>query len=1029
MIQAVFKRSSIQILLIILMSFLLASCGILWDNDDDSIPITYTVGGSVNSLSGTLVLQNNGANNLAITADGPFTFIAGLEDGAAYSVTVSSQPAGQTCTVTDGSGTINAANVTSVQVTCTNNPAYSVGGSVNGLSGTLVLQNNGVDNLTRTADGDFTFNTAVEDGKDYSVTVSSQPTGQTCTVTNGAGTINGADVANTQVACVTNTYKVGGTVNGLSGTLVLQNNSSDDLTITADGDFTFNNALTDGAPYSVTVSTQPAGQTCTVTDGSGTISAANVTSVQVACVDDVTGVPAAPTGLFAMAYDSEVILFWSETSGATSYTVYWNTTGSVTTSDNKEVRSTAEFTHTGLTNGTTYYYRVSASNASGEGQLSAEEASAMPVAPPTGLKVTVVGTDITLSWNAASGATGYRVNWYTDGAPSTVVDVGSNTGETITAVTNNTTYYFRVAAYNSNGDEAQSGEASIKIADWKWANPFPNGNAIKGFAWRDNPSLFVAAGDGGAIYTSTDGLSWLIKNSSTVENLSGVASDGSQFVAVGERGTILLSPDGADWSVEPEVSWATLNDVAWNGTYFVAVGVGGTILTSPDALTWTEQISNFPGSLSRIKWLNSQFVAVGGTSGVILTSPDGEVWTSRSCAISREIEDLAWVGNKYVVIAGGGNICTSSDGATWVAETTTVSTTYSALTSDGSQFVLVGQNGQVHTSPDGSIWTRKYPTPSGFSKNLLAILWNGSQYVTGGYAGTILSGFDMTNWTLQSPDNATLLTLYDVVSGGTQFVAVGGELYDGIIVTSPDGEVWTESYTVSARLEGIAWNGTDQFVAVGSNDTILTSPDGETWTDQTSGTSSKYLSEAIWAGDKYVVVGDDVILTSTNGTSWTPAIIDDISTVDDITSVAWNGSRFVAVGSDYSPLQGFVWTSTDGSNWTKSDQSFGRLDDVTWGNGKFVATGAIGYTYTSDDGLTWTSNSIGTTGYMLFIEWDGSQFVGGVVDYLYTSPDGVTWTPQYTVLEGFSLHSITWNDLNKAVTVGYNGAIFYNDFW
>jgi hypothetical protein len=934
------------------------------------------------------------------------------------------------------SGTISAANVTSVQVTCTNNPTYTIGGSVSGLSGTLVLQNNGGDNLTRTADGDFTFNTAVEDGKAYSVTVSSQPTGQTCTVTNGAGTINGADVANAQVACVTNTYKVGGTVNGLSGTLVLQNNGADDRTITANGDFTFATDLEHGTVYSVTVFSQPTGQTCTVTNGSGTINAANVTSVQVACVDDVTGVPAAPTGLYAMAYDSEVILFWSETSGATSYTVYWNTTGSVTTSDNKEVRSTAEFTHTGLTNGTTYYYRVSASNASGEGQLSVEEASAMPVAPPTGLKVTVVGTDITLSWDPAAGAEGYRVQWNTDDDYPPPEDVGSSTEKTITAEPNNA-YYFSVTSYNNVGGGAQaySGSASILISDWKWANPFPNGNAIRGLAWNGS-DLYAAVGDDGALYTSPDGVTWTIKDSNTIRNLGGVASDGSQFVAVGERGTILFSPDGGEWTVEPG-HWASLSDVAWNGTYFVAVGLGGIILTSPDGKTWTEQTSNFPsnnGKLSRIKWLNSQFVTVGVNyadgSGVILTSPDGTDWTSQSCAINREIEDLAWDGSKFLATAGSDNICTSSDGAAWTAETTTtyVNTTYTALAWDDSQFVLVGQNGQVHTSPDGYTWTQKYPTPGGFNKGLHAILWNGSQYVSGGYAGTILSGSGMT-WTLQSPDNATLLTLYDVVSDGTQFVAVGGELFGGTIVTSPDGEVWTESHTVSARLDGIAWNGVGQFVAVGQGDVILTSPDGQTWTSQSSGTSGKYLSKAIWAGDKYIVVGDDVILTSPDGTSWTTASIDDISTVDDITSVAWNGSRFVAVGSDYSPLQGFVWTSEDGSNWTKINQSFGRLDDVTWGNGTFVATGAIGLTYTSDDGLTWTSNSIGTSGYMVFVEWDGSQFVGGVAgETLYTSPDGVTWTSQFTGVD-ITRYSSTWDNFNKAVTVGYNGAIFYNDSW
>ena len=79
---------------------------------------------------------------------------------------------------------------------------YTVGGSVTGLTGTgLVLQNNGGDNLAVAANGAFIFTTSVGAGSPYSVTVFTQPTGQTCTVTNGSGTAN-ADVTNVAVSCV-----------------------------------------------------------------------------------------------------------------------------------------------------------------------------------------------------------------------------------------------------------------------------------------------------------------------------------------------------------------------------------------------------------------------------------------------------------------------------------------------------------------------------------------------------------------------------------------------------------------------------------------------------------------------------------------------------------------------------------------------------------------------------------------------------------------------------------------------------------
>jgi hypothetical protein len=84
-------------------------------------PPTYTVGGTVSGLAGSgLVLTLNGSASLPVNANGAFTFPDALADGAAYAVTVGTQPSNpaQTCTVANGSGTIAAANVTDVAVTC-----------------------------------------------------------------------------------------------------------------------------------------------------------------------------------------------------------------------------------------------------------------------------------------------------------------------------------------------------------------------------------------------------------------------------------------------------------------------------------------------------------------------------------------------------------------------------------------------------------------------------------------------------------------------------------------------------------------------------------------------------------------------------------------------------------------------------------------------------------------------------------------------------------------------------------------------
>src|ERR1044071_8629781 len=68
---------------------------------------SFTIGGNVSGLVGSgLVLQNSGAGDLAVAADGPFTFASRVATGTAYNVAVLTQPTSpsQTCTVARGSG-------------------------------------------------------------------------------------------------------------------------------------------------------------------------------------------------------------------------------------------------------------------------------------------------------------------------------------------------------------------------------------------------------------------------------------------------------------------------------------------------------------------------------------------------------------------------------------------------------------------------------------------------------------------------------------------------------------------------------------------------------------------------------------------------------------------------------------------------------------------------------------------------------------------------------------------------------------
>lgn len=284
------------VMLLIVAAIALSGCG------GDSTSNTFTVGGIVFGLDDgdTLILQLNQGNDLAITSNMAFTFPDGLANGTFYDVTVLTAPDGKTCSVAHNEGTISGASVTNVSVICSIY-AYSVGGIVFGLDDgdTLVLQLNLDDDLTITTNSAFTFPTLIADGLFYDVTVLTHPSGKTCSIANNEGTISGANITNVGVKCSEQAYTVGGMVSGLESddTLIIQLNLDDDLTISADGDYTFPTVLADDSYYHVTTFTVPDYKTCTVINGMGYITDANVTNADIFCANDTVLIGGTVTGI------------------------------------------------------------------------------------------------------------------------------------------------------------------------------------------------------------------------------------------------------------------------------------------------------------------------------------------------------------------------------------------------------------------------------------------------------------------------------------------------------------------------------------------------------------------------------------------------------------------------------------------------------------------------------------------------------------------------------------------------------------
>src|SRR6266850_2303544 len=183
-----------------------------------------------------------------------------------------------------------------------------------------------------------------------------------------------------------------------------------------------------------------------------------------------TAPPAPPTGLMATAGNAQVSLSWSVSTGATLYYVKRATTsGGPYTQISSPAATT--YTDTGLTNGTEFFYVVSAYNSAGPSANSAE-VNATPTAPPVpppapaNLQATAGNAQVSLTWNASAGATSYHLRRSTtNGSGYTQIAAPTAANYVDTGRTNGTTYYYVVTALNSAGESAISAQASATPAN------------------------------------------------------------------------------------------------------------------------------------------------------------------------------------------------------------------------------------------------------------------------------------------------------------------------------------------------------------------------------------------------------------------------------------------------------------------------------------------------------------------------------------------------------------------------------------
>jgi DNA-binding beta-propeller fold protein YncE len=159
---------------------------------------------------------------------------------------------------------------------------FRIGGTIRGLSGSVTLQLNEAEVLTRSKDGPFSFESPIENQGTFSVRVTELPFEQNCTLTSASGAVDGENIDSVLVDCALRTYQIGGTVTGLIGQLDLRINNHEALSITNNGPFRFQSTLPKGHTYEVTEAKRPQGQLCSISGRRGAVKG-EVDTIAVQC--------------------------------------------------------------------------------------------------------------------------------------------------------------------------------------------------------------------------------------------------------------------------------------------------------------------------------------------------------------------------------------------------------------------------------------------------------------------------------------------------------------------------------------------------------------------------------------------------------------------------------------------------------------------------------------------------------------------------------------------------------------------------
>ena len=340
--------------------------------------------------------------------------------------------------------------------------------------------------------------------------------------------------------------------------------------------------------------------------------------------------PASPTGLSAVASDAAVVVSWNPPSAiscatVTKYILSYSGNGGASWFDfAPQAIGAANQRVSGLMNGTEYVFRLAFQTAAGNGDWSYTSGVTPNGVPgmPGAINVTVGSEQATLTWTASdpngSPITDSIIQYQAAGGAWGQLDDGVGIGTTFTVggLVNGTSYSFRVAARNSNGDSVPRQSSSVTIVGPAGA---PTGLSVATASRQATLTWTAPASNGGSA----------IQNYTVGYTRSGQAE--VTTVVAGTPATISSLLNGQTYSFRVRANtgfgagnWSDVSTVAITGVPDVPTGLSATPASGQATIAWTPPVDNGGSAIIRY---DIEYTPAGGTAQTTTASASPKVVT------------------------------------------------------------------------------------------------------------------------------------------------------------------------------------------------------------------------------------------------------------------------------------------------------------------------------------------------------------------------------------------------------------------